>query len=401
MMNVSNLVMNNRDQSNIDELFREGLTSGNETDTFPEENWRKLTKRLDRHDQWMIIGPWLKPFLSAAAVILLVLLLWPEQEQKTAVPQEQKQHAQEQAEGAAKPALPPDEREQERKPAEPLASEPSETYAAARPQKETIVAEPAGKQDKTERKSPAALAAKSETKEKKSSAAPAGRGQGESPERKTGAVSDTVQTVKPPAPKESRPQMAGPQRHLPAETVHRDRPELSVALLVAPSYNGVDQLNKLQPGADAGILFTLGINRWSLSTGAVYAKKLYDASYDSSYGFQQVDADCRVLDIPLNISYAFIQNAKSSFSLGTGISSYLMLREDYRYLNSDREDLHLVNENQHWFSVLNLQATYARRLNSRLSINVQPFAKIPVSDIGQYKVRLQSYGMALGVSWNF
>jgi hypothetical protein len=78
-----------------------------------------------------------------------------------------------------------------------------------------------------------------------------------------------------------------------------------------------------------------------------------------------------------------------------------MLREDYRYLNSDREDLHLVNENQHWFSVLNLQATYARRLNSRLSIHVQPFVKIPVSDIGQYKVRLQSYGMALGVSWNF
>lgn len=379
--------MNSRDQSNIDELFREGLTSGNETDTFPEDSWRKLTKRLDRHDQWMIIGPWLKPFLSASAVILLALLLWPKQEQKTAVPREQKQHAQEQAEGAAKPALPSDERREDRVPPEPLTSEPSETYAAARPQKEALPAEPAGKQETTERKS---------------AAAPADEGQERSiAAGKNGNVSDNVHPTEPAKLRKPRTQTVTPLPHLPDETAARNRPDISVALLVAPSYNGVDQLNKLQPGADAGILLTLGINRWSFSTGAVYAKKLYDASYDSSYGWQQVDADCRVLDIPLNISYAFIQNAKSSFSLGTGISSYLMLREDYRYLNSDREDLHLVNENQHWFSVLNLQATYARRLSSRLSIHVQPFVKIPVNDIGQYKVRLQSYGMALGVSWNF
>jgi hypothetical protein len=83
-----------------------------------------------------------------------------------------------------------------------------------------------------------------------------------------------------------------------------------------------------------------------------------------------------------------------------------MLREDYRfsYVEQDPETAvayHVVNENQHWLSVLNFQATFEQRLNSRVSIGLQPYMKIPLSNIGFAGVKLQSLGMAVILNWNF
>lgn len=170
-----------------------------------------------------------------------------------------------------------------------------------------------------------------------------------------------------------------------------------MSILVAPAYNGVDNLNDGKVGSDIGLLLTLGLTeRWSFSTGAVYAKKLYEAGY-SSY---KPDTE-----IPLNLNYTVINKAKTTVSFGTGISSYIMLKEDYRFnygyqSNQDPQDISLVNENQHWLSVLNLQANYERKLNSKLSVSLQPYLKVPLNDIGYANVRLQSLGMAISASWN-
>jgi hypothetical protein len=74
-----------------------------------------------------------------------------------------------------------------------------------------------------------------------------------------------------------------------------------------------------------------------------------------------------------------------------------MLREDYRFSYAENNttnplSYHAVNENKHWLSVLNFQANFEQRLNSRLSIGLQPYLKIPLSNIGFAGVKLQSLG---------
>ncbi len=194
-----------------------------------------------------------------------------------------------------------------------------------------------------------------------------------------------------------------------------NRPQFALTVLAANDINGVNSFRQSKIGADAGLLFSVQVSKkFTLSTGAIYAKKPYMAnaesyavaysSYVKSY-MRDVTADCRVLDIPINIDYQLYNNSKNKFSIGTGLSSYFMLRENYHYnyatpYTKGPTDYTITNKNQHFFGVLNLDATYQRKLNSKISINLQPYFKIPLTNIGYGKVKLQTAGVAVGISWN-
>jgi hypothetical protein len=159
-------------------------------------------------------------------------------------------------------------------------------------------------------------------------------------------------------------------------------------------------------------LYSVSIKKLTISTGATYAKKPYLTKFDNyytAYKFktdpQQVSADCRVLDIPLNIDYQVYHKSKNSFSIGTGLSSYIMLRETYNYEyavqgTAGPSSVTFINRHQHILGVLNLDATYAHQLNNKFSIAAQPYLKIPLTDIGNSRVKLQSAGVAVGIRWN-
>jgi hypothetical protein len=83
-----------------------------------------------------------------------------------------------------------------------------------------------------------------------------------------------------------------------------------------------------------------------------------------------------------------------------------MLKEYYKFTYNRPntrypDDYALVNENQHWLSVLNFQANYERKLTPRLSLSMQPYIKIPITKIGFAQVKLESLGMAVNLSWSF
>ena len=61
----------------------------------------------------------------------------------------------------------------------------------------------------------------------------------------------------------------------------------------------------------------------------------------------------------------------------------------------------LKNNSIHWASVLNLQASLERQLSPQISVSLRPYLKVPFQDIGYGRVRLQSFGVALGTSFNF
>ncbi|HKJ43429.1 MAG TPA: hypothetical protein VKA27_15125, partial [Sunxiuqinia sp.] len=125
--------------------------------------------------------------------------------------------------------------------------------------------------------------------------------------------------------------------------------------------------------------------------------------YSSNQRPEKVDADCRVLDIPVNINYELFQAKNTVVSLGTGISSYIMLKENYSFIYSDQyqHDVEVLNKNRHWLSVFNLQANIERKLSSKISVSFQPYLKLPMKDVGYAHVRLQSFGLALSANLGF
>jgi hypothetical protein len=186
-----------------------------------------------------------------------------------------------------------------------------------------------------------------------------------------------------------------------------------LSILTAPDVNGVgSSFSNSQVGSTTGLMLSVGLtHRLTISTGAMYAKKPYSANfsqYTTAFPFKiqptNVYADCRVLDIPINIDYRLYSKGRNMIALGTGISSYFMLRENYRFDYNNNPgwastNFDIKNQNQHILGVLNLNATYQRRINEKFGLNLQPYMKLPLTSIGYGKVDLQSTGVAVGVSW--
>ncbi|WP_342644360.1 hypothetical protein [Mucilaginibacter sp. CSA2-8R] len=189
------------------------------------------------------------------------------------------------------------------------------------------------------------------------------------------------------------------------------KPVLTLALVGSPDVNGVSSVSGGKVGANVGVQLSLQLlPKLSITTGMAYAVKRYSATagqyesnFNSSRPITYIDANCKVLDVPVNVNYQLYKKGSNALQLGTGLSSYWMLRENYEFEyanNSPSFYLNVANENKHILSVLNLNVTYQHRLTNGISAIVQPYYKIPLTGIGNGRVNLQSAGVAFGVGWN-
>jgi hypothetical protein len=191
------------------------------------------------------------------------------------------------------------------------------------------------------------------------------------------------------------------------------RPQFAVSVLAAPDLNGVGSFQQGKVGTNVGLLFSAGISKkFTISTGALYSAKPYLTNfedYHTPYQFREnpvnVMADCRMLDIPLNLGYQIYDKQQNKLSIGTGLSSYIMLHEQYTFNYSSAyaygpSGFTVPHSSKYFFGVLNLNTTYERQLNSKVGISVEPYLKLPLTNIGYSQVRLQSTGVAVGLKWN-
>jgi hypothetical protein len=191
------------------------------------------------------------------------------------------------------------------------------------------------------------------------------------------------------------------------------RPLFTLTVLASSEVNGVGSFQSASSGTNVGLLFTAGVKRLSISTGANYSTKPYTLPFDqyhTNYNFknapQYVTADCRVLDIPINVGYQVYNRSRNKITLGTGISSYIMLHESYTYDYGNTGSVYgpsyyaVKGKGKYYFSIMNLQATYERKINSKVGLSLQPYFKLPLSDIGYSQVKVQTFGVAVGLNWN-
>jgi hypothetical protein len=176
---------------------------------------------------------------------------------------------------------------------------------------------------------------------------------------------------------------------------------------------GIDKIGTaaIQYGGGIGYNFGNGI---TLRTGFYAGKKLYNADsadYNPPAGWWQyypglksINADCKVYEIPLFVSYNFKPVKNHSWFASTGISSVIMKRETYDYLYKGAWGQYqttqrtIENKNKHFFSTLTLSGGYTYNLNKRFAFSAEPYFKMPLTGIGFGKIKLNSAGVLFSMS---
>ncbi|WP_449436785.1 hypothetical protein [Pedobacter steynii] len=197
----------------------------------------------------------------------------------------------------------------------------------------------------------------------------------------------------------------------PATKITGKRSALTLSIMAAPDISSSNLNVDTKISSNIGVLATYAItDKISVTTGAVYSRKLYNYGGIGSAGTAymknawQVNADCIVLDVPLNVNYTFLKRRNFSVGVNSGLSSYFMLNEKYKYITGPQggtqkvTELEIKNQNQHIFGVANLSLSFERRITNSLSFGVQPFIKLPLTGIGNGNARLRSTGVAFSLN---
>jgi hypothetical protein len=156
-------------------------------------------------------------------------------------------------------------------------------------------------------------------------------------------------------------------------------------------------------GVQVGYRFS---DRWSVNTGVIYTKKFYQAdSQDfhykmpNNYKLKNVEGNCSMWEIPVNVRYDVSFNDKRRWFVSTGLSTYLMDKEDYTVYYSTWSNnvydwpINSDSNSSYIFSILNLSAGMERSFGKHFSIQAEPYLKIPLKGLGMGSMRMTSYGV--------
>jgi hypothetical protein len=171
------------------------------------------------------------------------------------------------------------------------------------------------------------------------------------------------------------------------------------------SYVTLNNTGKTTLTYGAGISYGFA-KRFTARAAFYISKKIYEAAPDQYHtpggnypNLTGVDANCTVYEIPVNLSYSFGQRKKHNWFGSAGLSSFIMKKEDYvynyktpagqvyTYYNS------VSNQNKHYFSVLSLSGGYQYQFNKWLSLQAEPYLKLPLGGVGLGKIKLSSAGV--------
>jgi len=180
--------------------------------------------------------------------------------------------------------------------------------------------------------------------------------------------------------------------------------------LVSPDFSSIRHTSSssLATGSNYALMMEYQVtHRWSISAGGIWSMKKYSTDQEITYGKYTADSmvgACRILDIPVNVNYRFRPQAKTSFYAGVGLSSYIMLQEDYTYTfntSSGVKDFtyNIEKKNNEWFKMLNVSVGVQYQLAPRFHLQAEPFLKTPLVGIGEWDVLLSSVGIFMGLKY--
>ena len=161
-----------------------------------------------------------------------------------------------------------------------------------------------------------------------------------------------------------------------------------------------------------GIGYQFG-NKWSVQTGLYVTNKKYiagpgdynakEGSYWNMVQIKKVKAACLVYEIPVTVKYNFIQKPATTYYAAIGASSYILKKEDYNYYYTRDNIYHEASwqytGNKHLFSLLTLAAGIEKKLSQKISLVAEPSLSIPLSGVGDGRVKLFSTTVQIGIKY--
>ncbi|SFV30170.1 hypothetical protein [Thermoflavifilum thermophilum] len=221
------------------------------------------------------------------------------------------------------------------------------------------------------------------------------------------------------------PTSAPPQIHTPVQqTIHLQPADFrrlppyrwTFGILTGPSWAKLPEASARYSSFAAGWMLGLQlIPRLHLETGMILSQADYNGTIENYHmpltpnereNIKAIQAACKITDVPLNLQWDIFSTPRQRIFLGAGVSSYFMRKEDYRYTYKRYVPgypwhVTLENVNTHYFAVGNLSAGFEQSIDSRFSLQAEPYLKLPLSGIGYGQVKLQSFGIWLSVHYHF
>jgi hypothetical protein len=179
------------------------------------------------------------------------------------------------------------------------------------------------------------------------------------------------------------------------------------------SFVGGNKIGTTKTVTGIGVGYTIK-NKLTIRTGFYSGRKIYSAdadSYNPPPAFTQyypylekVDANCKVYEIPVALSWHFGKNPSANWFVSAGLSTLLMKKETYNYFYkytptgaTYSNEWTIKDENKHYFSVATISAGYQRSIGKRMIFIAEPYVKLPLGGVGFGKVRLNSTGVLFTV----
>ena len=165
-------------------------------------------------------------------------------------------------------------------------------------------------------------------------------------------------------------------------------------------------------GGGIGLVFA---KKWSVQAGAFLGPAVYTAgpndykikpgSYYAYWDIRSVDADCKLIQIPLQLQYNFLQKKNTTLFVSGGFVTMIMQKEKYEYYyyrngNPYNYTHTYTSGNVEWFSHLTLSAGIKQTFGKKLSINAGAYYNLPLQGVGEGSIKLHSFGLQFGVDYN-
>jgi hypothetical protein len=155
----------------------------------------------------------------------------------------------------------------------------------------------------------------------------------------------------------------------------------------------------------------------SIQAGLNVAYKDYDAgegdyhpksnSYWDTVYLKNVEAFCKVLEIPVTANYNLLTGRRHHLFVSAGFASLIMTSEEYEYQIETQSGAYRHGEREYSthkfepFSTMLLSAGYSFSINRKFSVFAAPYLKLPLYGVGEGSVKINSTGASIGLQYNF
>lgn len=199
------------------------------------------------------------------------------------------------------------------------------------------------------------------------------------------------------------------------QLMQRKPSRVTIGVLFAPDMSTVGSISNFQnPGYKLGISVEYNLTEnLGLSVGAMHSTVNYVASgreYNPGIYWKdgirpdEAIAQCVLIDIPVSLKFNFAHFDHSRLYGTVGLSTYIMLNEDYqfKYQNYDSDLIQNWSGRtgtSHWMSNAGISIGYELDVSPNFSIRAEPFIKAPIREVGWGNVKLYSLGSFLSINY--